>query len=181
MPRLRPRAVEPEIPATDRTILIDKSLGEKIDISQSKGAGQQQQPAANETYLSKILAYIPIESVALYQAAVNQLGPTDPLFGWASLGILGATPLWQLWATRDANERYAWDQAVVSVPAFIFWLMGLQSPLVKTYFDAHLYPWKEGYGTFFLLLGSLVLPWLGWIVIKIEGLIRSGLARLKGS
>jgi len=171
MPRLRPRAVEPEIPAAGKKILIDKSL--------SKGVEQQQQPAGNETYISKIIAYIPIESVALYQAAVNQLGPTDPLFGWASLLILCATPLWQLWATREAKERYAWDQAVVSAPAFIFWLMGLQSPLVKTFFDAHLYPWKEGYGTFFLLVGSLLLPVLGWIVIVIEGLIRRGLARLK--
>jgi hypothetical protein len=181
MPRLRPRAVTLEFPAITRNkILIDKNLNDEAK-QPPAGSGAAPQPAANETYISKIIAYIPIESVALYQAAFNQLGPDDPLFWPVSLVILCVTPLWQLWATRDGNERYAWDQAVVSAPAFVFWLMGLQSPLVKSYFGAHLLPWKESYGTFFLLVGSLVLPVLGWIVIQIEGLIRRALARKAGS
>ena len=163
---MRPRAVAPQRTAT----LIDKSLN-------SPGSGQTRETAANETYLSKVIAYIPIESVALYQAAFNQLGPGDPLFSPAATAILCATPLWQLWSTRKKNEPFAWDQAIVSLPAFIFWLIGLQSPLVKTFFGNHAIPWKEGYGTFFLIVGSLVLPALGAIVIAGEKLVRHILAR----
>jgi hypothetical protein len=116
MPRLRPRAVPP---------LRTGSLGERIDRTLDGGGnGQAQTTTGNETYLSKIIAYVPIESVALYQAAFNQLGPGDPLFSPATIAILCATPLWQLWSTRDKGEPFAWDQAIVSVPAFVFWLSG---------------------------------------------------------
>jgi hypothetical protein len=153
---------------------IDKNLSDGKTLGKAA-----QQPAASETYISKVIAYVPIESVALYQAAFNQLGPADPLFSPASTVILCATPFWQLWSTRNANERYAWDQAIVSAPAFVFWLMGLQSPLVKSFFDTHTIPWKESYGTFFLIVGSLVLPVLGALVIVLEGYARKLIAHLK--
>jgi hypothetical protein len=57
--------------------------------------------------------------------------------------------------------------------------MGLQSPLVKSFFDTHTIPWKESYGTFFLIVGSLVLPVLGALVIVLEGYARKLIARLK--
>jgi hypothetical protein len=174
MPRLRPRAVAPESTATP----VDKSL--KVDKSLDGAPQPGQEAAGNETYISKVIAYIPIESVALYQTAFNQLGPGDPLFSPASMAILGATPLWQLWSTRNKGEPFAWDQAIVSAPAFIFWLMGLQSPLVKAFFDAHGIPWKDSYGTFFLIVGSLVRPVLGWLVIVAEKYARKLYAAAAG-
>jgi hypothetical protein len=171
MPRLRPRAVAPES-------TVDKSL--KVDKNLDGGPEPAPEPAGNETYISKVIAYIPIESVALYQTAFNQLGPGDPLFSPASMAILCATPFWQLWSTRNKGEPYAWDQAIVSAPAFIFWLMGLQSPLVKAFFDTHGVPWKESYGTFFLIVGSFVLPVLGWLVIVAEKYVRKLFAASPG-
>jgi hypothetical protein len=159
MPRLRPRAVDPA--GTDQT-LTDITLD-----------GAKKKRNGDSTYLQKVLAYIPIESVALYQVTVNQLGVTDPFFNAIVTLIWIATPLWMLYSTYKDSEPFAWDQAVTSIPAYVFWLAGLQSPFIIASMKDWGVTWKEGYGTYALIVGSMILPVIGTLVLRLVKWIKS--------
>lgn len=161
MPRLRPRAVIPR-----RKLETDTVLSDRI-------SGSSRSDNGDSTYLEKILVYIPIESVALYQVTLNQLGQTDPFFDTAIRWIWYATPFWILYSTHKTGEPLAWDQAITSVPAYLFWLAGLQSPFIVERLKAWQITWKEGYGTLALIVGSMALPVLGTIVLSVVDWIRS--------
>jgi hypothetical protein len=157
MPSLRPRAVTQYTSAFS----VDTHLGP--DDSQAGG----------DSYLKKILAYIPIESVGLYQVTVNTFAPSDPLFV-DIVGIIWViTPFWMLYSTHAKGQTLSWDQAVTSVPAFIFWLAGLQSPFVIQFLATRQIVWKDSYGTFALVVGSMLLPVLGNIVLWLADRIRA--------
>jgi hypothetical protein len=122
MPSLRPRAVVQYSSAdTDQTLDDTSNTGNK---------------QTDSTYFQRVLAYIPVESIALYQAAVNEFGPSDQFFTNIVRTIWIVTPFWMLYSTHKKGQTWAWDQAVSSIPAFIFWLAGLQSPFVKDFFAA---------------------------------------------
>ncbi len=167
MPSLRPRAV---IEYTDP--IIDEHLGSDDDSATAYPA----KIASDASYLKKVIAYVPIECIGLYQAAVNSVGATDSLFKPVVVGIWIITPIWMLYSTHRKGQTLAWDQAVTSVPAFLFWLAGLQSPFVKDFVAAHQFDWKDGYGTFAIIVGSMILPAIGdavlWIADQTRRLTR---------
>jgi len=151
----------------------DKTLDRRGKAADVRERRDVRAPADGDRgYLGKVLVYIPIESIALYQAALNQLGADDPFFRPIVTFIWILTPFWLLYATHKQGQPLAWDQAVTSVPAFAFWLAGLQSPYIIESMKAWAVVWKEGYGTFALILGSMLLPVIGslvlWIVKQIK-------------
>jgi hypothetical protein len=83
-----------------------------------------------DSYLSKVIKYIPAETIAGYQAGigiipeVSQLSVT-PYF---SIFLLIFTPLWVLFATKEPNEPWARYQSMVSIAAFLIWLFAINSP-----------------------------------------------------
>jgi hypothetical protein len=106
----------------------------------------------------KIIALIPAESVTAYQSIYTLTkNGQSPLFNLAVWIVLVATPLWQLYSTKAKGEPYAWDQAIISVPAFLVWLVALQSPFLNLPDD-----WTPVEHGLVLLMGTFLLPLVAW-------------------
>ena len=83
----------------------------------------------SDSYMAKLVKYIPAESVAMYEA-LDGIVPQDKdgymlVFTWV---ILTLTPIWVWFATQSVNTPKA-DKfhVVVSILAFIVWLVVLES------------------------------------------------------
>lgn len=149
MPHIRPRAFPPALSRVDIT------LGEDDDT----GRGEASRGAAGD-YTAKVIALIPVESVAAYQAVYNLTdNGTDSFFWILVLVIWVLTPAWQLYSTANKGEPRAWDQAILSIFAFLIWLAGLQSPFFN-------YPsgWEPRHSAMVLVVGAFVLPILGFAI-----------------
>jgi len=111
-----------------------------------------------DSYLTKLVKYIPAEIIAAYVAASRALEAArdEVAYGtllWVVAGALVAlTPIWTLYATREPGRPPATFQAAAATVAFACWVFALGGPF-------ELMPWyRPVYGTLVLVFATLVIP-----------------------
>lgn len=139
-------------------------------------------PPSQEPFLAKLLAYIPAEIIAAYQALSKLLAPdpTEPtkparLYAvqWTVLVVVTVlTPAWMAFSTWAKPHSREWLLRIIASPlSFLVWSFVLAGPWLVWF--AKKYPgYVQDYGTIaavILIVVTLVLPLLEWIVS-----IRSG-------
>lgn len=109
-----------------------------------------------DTYLDKVVKYIPADIVALWLAATGAINEAKsvPSVGllWAVFGVLlVATPIWVIRLTNEQGKPPARTQAVIATGAFAVWVFAVGGPF------ARLGAYRPVYGTLLLLLYTLVV------------------------
>jgi hypothetical protein len=91
--------------------------------------GRPRPPAPEDSYLAKVVKYIPAESVAGYQAALGFVPTADQpaAMPYFAIFLILFTPCWILFATKDRGERWAWYQSTAGFFAFLVWLFAVDS------------------------------------------------------
>lgn len=111
----------------------------------ARGAAQFQAagapPPALDTYLSRLVKYIPAEIVAAYLFVKGFLPPDAPRWVWWIVfgGLIALTVWYTLDATRRPGLPPAYTQTVIAVLAFVVWTFAIGGP----YFEAA--PWYRQY------------------------------------
>ena len=141
MPTLRPRVMTALDAATDPTV-------------------------TENTYLAKVIRYIPGETVAAYMAAYNALAAAQgvPLQTvlWIVVAVLTIlTPFWILYATADPNKPRPIFQAAIAPVSFLFYVSAIPgNPL-------SLQSWYQPvYGFLLLILGTFLIPILEKVFVR---------------
>lgn len=90
--------------------------------------GQPSPP--EQSYIAKVVTYIPAEIIATYQAAIGVI-PVDAqqALWWTGLILLIIAPVWTAVAAKDTREPIPWYQALAALIAFAIWLLAMKSPL----------------------------------------------------
>jgi len=121
-----------------------------------------------DSYLAKVVKYIPGEIVAAYVAASGALesaqnGVKLETALWVVMAVLLVlTPIWILIATAEPNKPRPVFQAVAGAVAFASWVFALGGPF-------KFYQWYVSvYGTLVLILVTLVMPIAEKLFVKIR-------------
>lgn len=159
MPRLRPRVVlsAQDLP-TKHVIVADDAGG----VVQAPGAGGVD--PGQSSALGRIVAYIPAEVIATYQAVLGLLSDDTSVssslnaaaLGWTGMALLVATPIWIALSTKNSGETVAWHQVVISTFAFGIWLFGVGNPAV-TGLTESIMAWSPKTGSVGLIVGAFLI------------------------
>lgn len=137
MPLLRPRVIRSDKPRDGRIIPASAAKDEEIKTA--------------------ILKWIPVEVIAVYEAALGVI-PGDYIGFrlWLTIGLIPITGLWIGFATRDGSKNLpvAWRQLILSCLAFAFWSAGTQVDIMK----AAISGWQPWMGSVTLAVGGILLP-----------------------
>ncbi|HVP56896.1 MAG TPA: hypothetical protein VMU02_02270 [bacterium] len=116
-------------------------------------------PATPEdTYLGKLVKYIPAEVVAAYVAATGAVKSAgadvhrQALLWIIAAGLLVITPIWVLVAATEPGKPRPAFQAGAATAAFACWVFALGGP-----FEAMTW-YKPVYGTVVLIFATLMIP-----------------------
>jgi hypothetical protein len=123
--------------------------------------GRPRPPAPEDSYLAKVVKYIPAESVAGYQAALGFVPTADQpaAMPYFAIFLILFTPCWILFATKDRGERWAWYQSAAGFFAFLVWLFAVNSPVWAWLFGSTAVSAAPGYVRSLVLVGaSMVFP-----------------------
>lgn len=122
--------------------------------------------AKEDSYLAKVVRYIPGEIVAAYLGAYNALRAAVgiPFTGllWGVVAVLGVlTPLWILYAANDPGKPRPIFQAIAATFAFVVWVFAIpQGPF------SGLSWYNSVYGSLALILSTLLIPLVEKIAVK---------------
>lgn len=88
-----------------------------------------------DTYIDRLVKYIPSEIVALYLGVINVV-PAEDKYYWTSLWIIAIvttiiTPIYMYFATSEKGEPTAWTQITASSIAFPIWVYATGGPFVQ--------------------------------------------------
>ncbi|MFZ1947683.1 MAG: hypothetical protein WAW06_09055 [bacterium] len=113
---------------------------------------------SEDSYLTKVVKYIPAEIVAAYVAAARALegagGQVDletALWVVATV-LLALTPLWIIFAASEPGKPRPAFQAAAAAFAFACWVFALGGPF------EFLAWYRPVYGTLILIFATLALP-----------------------
>jgi len=114
-----------------------------------------------DSYISKIIKYIPAESIALYEfieGVIPQENRSE-VIPLVALAIIVLTPIWMALATKPDNGQVKFWQfhVVISPFAFFVWLIALSSPAVEVVFGSPVESWQ---GSIILAIVSGIIPLL---------------------
>ncbi len=144
-----------------------RTLRPRVVTAADARAATKRGPGAPEesTYLAKLVAYIPAESIATYQAIVNFVPQESQAnwLPWAGVAILALTPIWMYFATKTEEEGPQWFQTIVSPFAFIVWLVALNSPFVLYFAGITLENWQCSIA---LIAATALIPLLEKVFVK---------------
>ena len=144
-----------------------RTLRPRVTTAADARAAAKRGPGApqEDSYLAKLVAYIPAESIATYQAIVNIIPEASQAKGvpWVGVAILGLTPFWMFFATKTEEEGPQWFQTIVSPFAFIVWLIALNSPFVLYFTGITLENWHCSIS---LIAATAVIPLLEKLFVK---------------
>lgn len=127
-------------------------------------------PAAKEdSYVGKVVKYIPAEVVAAYVAATGAVksagagAPSATLLWIVAAALCVITPIWVLVAAAEPGKPRPAFQAGAATAAFACWVFALGGPF-------ELAPWyRPVYGTLVLIFATLVIPLIEKAFIKPSG------------
>lgn len=138
-----------------------------ITAADARAAAATRGPGAprEDSYLAKLVAYIPAESIATYQAIVNIIPQESQAKAvpWVGVVILVLTPLWMFFATKTKEEGPQWFQTVISPFAFVVWLIALKSPFVLYFTGFILENW---HCSIVLIAATAFIPLLEKLFVK---------------
>jgi hypothetical protein len=111
-----------------------------------------------DTYIGKLVKYIPAEVVAAYVAATGAVktagasAPRESLLWLVATGMLVVTPIWVLVAATEPGKPRPAFQAGAAAVAFACWVFALGGP-----FESQGW-YKPVYGTLVLIFATLIIP-----------------------
>jgi hypothetical protein len=143
MPLLRPRVVLP-----------DKSIGGRMMVA----------PVNQDSLLSAIVKWIPIEILTIYKT-VEGLIPEERVrfhLGFMVFSTI-CSALWIAFATKPSGKQIAWRQVVLAPIAFSCWAVAIEGSTIKTLVPA----WSPWMGSLLLGAGTMILPIIDGILMKI--------------
>lgn len=87
---------------------------------------------SGDSYIDRLVKYIPTEIIALYLGATNVVPVQDPSH-WTALWIItglciACTPIYMYAATKQENEPTLWSQIAISSIAFPVWVFAIGGP-----------------------------------------------------
>lgn len=120
-----------------------------------------------DSYLAKVVKYIPGEIVAAFVATEGILSSADvpkEAVMWIVVGLLVVlTPVWTLVATNAPGKPKPIFQAVAATFAFVVWVFALGGPFVFQ-------PWyNPAYGSLALIFATLIIPLAENIFVRPSG------------
>jgi len=90
-----------------------------------------------ESYVERLIKYIPSEIIALYLGASNVVphsAKNEKIALWVIAGLTAAcTPVYMYYATREPNEPTLWSQIIISSIAFPIWVFAIGGPFEITF------------------------------------------------
>jgi hypothetical protein len=109
-----------------------------------------------DSALARLLTYVPVEVIAVYQASLGLLPTLGPTAAWVWFGfLLILCPLWIAFATRGGKtDKVDWFHIAAATVCFIVWTFAQQSGPFAT---LHYSP---AAGSLVLLGASLLIPLL---------------------
>lgn len=144
-----------------------RTLRPRVITAADARAAARRGPGAPEedSYLAKLVAYIPAESIATYQAIVNFIPQESQAKAvpWVGVAILVLTPIWMFIATKTEEEGPQWFQTIVSPFAFTVWLVALNSPFVLYFTDIALENW---HCSITLIAATALIPLLEKLFVR---------------
>ena len=113
--------------------------------------------APSDSYLTRIVTYIPTEIIAGYVAITGYIKSLPPAqqYGWFAVtagALLVTTPIWIMSAARDSGSRRPIGHAVAAALAFAAWVFASGGPF------AHFAWYQPAMGSIVLVLVCLALP-----------------------
>lgn len=154
MPRLRPRAIltDDDVPQWD-----DPNANGAVG---GVGNADANNPVAN--YFSRLVAYIPAETITVYQAVESYVqdepaASANPKLLVVGLLLLVLTPIWVAVMTKDRTDTLATHQIVISTLAFFVWLLASANPIVNWISDAFRFEWDGDYGAIALVVSGIFI------------------------
>ncbi len=120
------------------------------------GAAGTAAPEKVDTYVSKLMKYMPAEVVAAYvaiEAIFKSVADVSTVIQWIVVGVLLVfTPLYIWRLTEETGQPTAWAQIIVATIAFPVWIFSLGGPFAT-------YDWYQPYyGAILLTLYTLAIP-----------------------
>ena len=116
-----------------------------------------------DTYLDRLIKYIPAEIIAAYVfiSGILSTSSSDIIVNWISFGVLLVlTPLyiWRLIALEDKkannpqSRKPAWAQMIIAFFAFAIWVYAIGGPFASL-------PWyNRMYGSVLVALYTVIVP-----------------------
>jgi hypothetical protein len=91
-----------------------------------------------DTYLDRLVKYIPTEIIALYLGATNVVPHTAKSNEMIALWVIAAltaicTPIYMYYATKEPDQPTLWSQIVISSIAFPVWVFAIGGPFQVTW------------------------------------------------
>jgi hypothetical protein len=159
MPRIRPRVIT----------ALDAEKNVKRSASAVSGGGARDDK--EDSYLAKLIKYIPGEAIATHQALAGFNSDANAaLVGWLSVAILPISIFWFYFGTKDKGEDPAWSQVILCPIAFAIWMLVVQSQGVQVLFGRQLLTPTQG--SIVLIFATAVMPLLEklfeWIVRRLK-------------
>ena len=144
MPRIRPRVIT----------ALDAERNET-----RAGSGEDGSHGGEDSYLAKLIKYIPGEAIATHQALAGFNSAADAtLVGCLSLSLLPLSIFWFAFSTKAKGEAFAWPQIILCPFAFALWMLVVQSPAVQMLFGRQLLTPTQG--SIVLIFATAVMPLL---------------------
>jgi hypothetical protein len=142
-----------------------KTIRSRVTTSADVNAVNAVTPGAisEDSYLAKLVRYIPGEIVGAYLALFNAAKAADQLvvLGWIVGILLVLTPLWILSATRDSQKPIPYFQAFAAMFAFLVWLFAIPETPFST-----LPGFNPFYGFVALVLSTMLIPIVEKVFVK---------------
>jgi hypothetical protein len=162
--RLRSRAIpDPKRQVATGGFALPKTGKELGKTSDRAKAGKSTGSKSQKSPVEQILDYIPLESIAAYQAIFNASAEgSGKVYFVLVIALLILTFIYMLFApySKSADKSLPWEQAVTATLALILWLIGTNSPFWLTILPKDS-GWNANFGTAILGLGVLALPAIG--------------------
>jgi RsiW-degrading membrane proteinase PrsW (M82 family) len=154
MPHIRPRVIT----------AIDAEKNASRSASTSSSGGNS--PGKEDSYLAKIIKYIPGEAIATHQALAGfGASAYAAVVGWLSVALLIICVFWFYYGTKEKGEEPAWSQIILCPIAFAIWMLVVQSPAVQVLFGRQLV--TPDLGSILLIFATAVMPLLEKIIDSI--------------
>ncbi len=153
MPRLRPRVIT----AVD---------AERIRTRTANIENAPPPPEAKEdSYLAKLIKYIPAEAIATHQAVAGFQSQYPNLVGWLTAILLPFSLVWFFFTTKDKGEEPSWSQIILCPVAFLIWMIVVKSPaILKFYGETSL---NDAGSSLLLIFATAIMPATGRLIDEI--------------
>lgn len=142
-----------ELKAMGRRVVTSKAAPTVAAMSAAPGTPAAAAPS--DTYVTKLIKYIPSEIVAVYifiEGILNSMNAAG-LLQWIIFAfLLILTPIYMWRVTHDKTQPPAWGQIIISFFSFAIWVFAMGGPFTTLSW------YNPLYGSILVALYTLVIP-----------------------